>query len=99
MARRKVVLTPMYKYERATPKSPFLGWGKYAVRKTTTVATSPRLLAYRSCIAAALGGKEYPNLEAVQTAFREAAARCAREAASKPTVPKKKLPKGFRHKY
>jgi len=76
MARRKVITTPMFKYERSTPKSPFLGWGKYAVRKATTEATSPRLIKYRSCIAGELGGKKFGSLEEVQKAFREAAHRC-----------------------
>lgn len=76
MARRKVITTPMFKYERSPPKSEYLGWGKYAIRKATTEATSPRLLKYRACIAAALGGKKYANLKEVQEAFRRAAHEC-----------------------
>jgi len=76
MARRKVVVTPMFKYEREAPKTPFLGWGKYAIRKETTVATSPRLLKYRSCIAGFMSGKKFANLKEVQEAFRKAAHEC-----------------------
>ena len=77
MARRKVVLTPMFKYERSTPKTPFLGWGKFAVRKATTVATSPKLLKYRGCIAGGMSGKKFDNLKAVQEAFRSLAHSCS----------------------
>jgi len=76
MARRKVVTVPMFKYERRAPKTPFLGWGRYAIRKATTEATSPRLLKYRECIAGELSGKKFANLKEVQEAFREAAHKC-----------------------
>ena len=76
MARRKVVTTPMFKYARETPKTEFLGWGKYAIRKATTEATSPRLLKYRACIAGKLAGKTFGSLKAVQEAFRAAAHEC-----------------------
>ena len=89
MARRKVITVPMFKYRREAPKSPFLGWGYTAIRKATTEATSPRLLAYRSCIASKLAGRKFANLKEVQEEFRRIAPECAREAASKPTIPKK----------
>ena len=76
MARRKVITVPMFKYARDVPSTPFLGWGKYAIRKATTEATSPRLLKYRSCIASKLKNKKFANLEEVQKAFREAAHHC-----------------------
>jgi len=76
MARKNVITTPMFKYRRKAPSSPFLGWGYVAVRKATTEATSERLLKYRSCIASKLAGKSFSNLKEVQEAFREAAHEC-----------------------
>jgi len=76
MARRKVVVTPMFKYKREAPKSEFLGWGYTAIRKESTEATSPRLLKYRSCVAGQLKGKTFGSLKEVQEAFREAAHKC-----------------------
>jgi len=77
MTRRKVIPTPMFKYEREPPKTPYLGWGKTAIRKVTTVATSPRLLKFRSCIAAEMSGKDFANLKEVQEHFRRTAKECA----------------------
>jgi len=76
MARRKVVVAPMMKIERKSPKGAYLGWGKYQVRKLTTEATSPRLLKYRSCVAGKLAGQKFTDLKAVQEAFKEAAHKC-----------------------
>jgi len=86
MARKAVITATMFKYRRRAPKTPFLGWGYTAVRKARTVATSPRLLSYRACIAGELSGKKFANLKEIQTAFKTAAPRCASEAAKKPTV-------------
>jgi len=88
MARKKVVTVDMMKVRRAAPKSPFLGWGYEQTRKTSTDATSPRLLSYRSCVAGSLAGKEFASLKEVQEAFQEAAGKCKIEAEKKPTVPK-----------
>lgn len=90
MARHNVLVVPMMRYYRSTPKSPFLGWGNWATRKVTTRAMSPRLLAYRACIAAQLGGKKFANLKEVQETFKRVAPECARQAASKPTIKHKK---------
>ena len=90
MARNKVVTATMFMYVRRAPKSEFLGWGYRAIRKASTIATSPRLLKYRSCIAGKLAGKKFDNLKKVQEAFRKAAAECKEEAASYPTIPKGK---------
>jgi hypothetical protein len=76
----------MFKYRRRAPKTPFLGWGYTAIRKARTVATSPRLLSYRGCMAGALVGKKYANLKEIQTAFKTTAPTCAAEAAKKPTI-------------
>lgn len=76
MARRKVVSTEMMTVERATPKKPFLGWGKYATRKLRTRASSPRLLKYRGCVAGELAGKTFADLKGVQEAFASAAHSC-----------------------
>lgn len=73
------VVSEMRKYSRKTPKTPFLGWGKYAVRGKHTYATSPRLLRYRGCIAGALAGKK-GTLKDIQEAFRAAAHACAAKA-------------------
>jgi len=73
MARKRVITATMFRYRRRAPKTPFLGWGYIAVRKARTVATSPRLLAYRSCIAGRLSGKSFANLKEVQEAFKTAA--------------------------
>lgn len=81
MARRNVICTPMFKYRRSAPKTPFLGWGYTAIRKETTEATSPRLLKYRSCVAGAMSGAR-GNLQEIQSRFREAAHRCARGGAA-----------------
>jgi hypothetical protein len=89
MARKNVITATMFKYRRGAPKSPFLGWGYIAVRKARTIASSPKLLSYRSCVAGSLATKKFPSLEAVQTAFREAAHRCKTEVAGKPTIKKK----------
>ncbi len=88
MARKNVITTPMFKYRRSAPKTPFLGWGYVAVRKARTVATSPRLLSYRSCMAGALAGKKFANLKEVQEAFQRQAPECAKAAATKKTIPK-----------
>jgi hypothetical protein len=80
-----VVTATMFKYRRSAPKTPFLGWGYLAIRKSRTTATSPRLLAYRSCMAGSLAGKKYANLKDIQTAFKTTAPTCASEAAKKPT--------------
>jgi len=91
MARRKVIAVEMMKYERATPKTEYLGWGPIAVRKLTTIATSPRLIAYRSCIAremkafkaeAEKAGRKL-TLKDIQLKFKEIAPKCASEAAKK----------------
>jgi len=80
MARRHVVVTPMMKVRRRSPKSPYLGWGHTQTRKVTTEATSPRLLKYRSCIAAKMSGRHFGSLKEVQEAFRAAAHECSRKA-------------------
>lgn len=84
MARRQVITTPMFKYRRSAPKTPFLGWGFTAIRKESTEATSPKLLGYRSCVAGAMSGAS-GTLEAIQTKFREAAHACKAKVASMPT--------------
>ena len=100
MARRKVVTVPMMEVKRNFPKSEFLGWGTRQVRKVTAEAESPRLLAYRTCIARHLKNKTFDNLEAVQKKFKETAPECAKEAAKKKTIWKRgRAPKGFKHKY
>ena len=78
MARHKVVVTEMMKVRRASPKTPFLGWGNTAIRKLTTVASAPGLLKYRGCIQGALVGKKYANLKGVQEAFTAAAKHCSK---------------------
>lgn len=85
MARRNVITTPMFKYRRAAPKTPFLGWGFTAIRKETTEATSPKLLAYRGCVAGAMSGAR-GTLEAIQTKFRESAHACKAKVAGVATV-------------
>jgi len=87
----------MMEYTREAPKTEYLGWGRRAIRKVTTRATSPRLLKYRECIARHLSGKTFANLKAIQEEFRRVAETCAREAACEETTGK--LPKGFTHKY
>lgn len=76
MARHKVVSTEMMRVERKTPKGAYLGWGKYATRKLSTRATSPRLLKYRGCVAGELSGKTFGDLKGVQEAFKSAAHAC-----------------------
>jgi hypothetical protein len=90
MARKNVITATMFKYRRSAPKGEFLGWGYEAVRKARTVATSPRLLSYRSCIAGELSGKKPGTLKGIQEAFKAAAKKCAEQAKTKPTKPKKK---------
>lgn len=89
MARHNVIVTPMFKYKRSAPKTPFLGWGYIAIRKESTEATSPRLLKYRSCMAGALAGKKYSNLKDIQSSFRTQAPTCAKEAAGAKTILKR----------
>jgi len=66
----------MFEYEREAPDTPFLGWGRRAIRKASTKATSPTLLNYRSCIAGKMSGKDYDDLKDVQKSFKEAAHEC-----------------------
>lgn len=66
----------MFEYEREAPDTPYLGWGKRAIRKASTKATSPTLLKYRSCVAGKLSGKDFSNMKEVQEAFRSAAHEC-----------------------
>ncbi len=80
MARTQVVCTPMFKYRRSAPKTEFLGWGFTAIRKESTEATSPRLLAYRSCMAGGMSGVS-GSLKEVQTKFREMAHSCKSKVA------------------
>ncbi len=88
MARRQVICTPMFKYRRSAPKTPFLGWGFTAIRKESTEATSPKLLGYRSCIAGLMGGAS-GNLKDIQEKFRESAHSCKAKVAGMKTVLKK----------
>jgi len=85
MARRKVICTPMFKYRREAPRTPFLGWGFTAIRKESTEASSPKLLAYRSCVAGEMGGKS-GTLKDIQEAFRGAAHTCKAKVAGVKTV-------------
>lgn len=86
MARRNVICTPMFKYYRKAPKTPFLGWGFKAVRKETTEASSPKLLAYRSCVAGEMSGKS-GTLKDIQEAFRATAHSCKAKVAGVATIP------------
>jgi len=79
MTRKNVLVVPIMPYYRSAPKE-FLGWGYIARRKVTTVATSPRLLKYRQCIASKLKGKTFDTLKAVQLEFQKIAPECAKEA-------------------
>lgn len=85
MARRNVICTPMFKYRRAAPKTPFLGWGYTAIRKESTEATSPKLLGYRSCVAGLMSGAS-GNLKDIQEKFRETAHSCKSKVAGLKTV-------------
>jgi hypothetical protein len=87
MASHKYVI-PYFKYWRSEPSGEYLGWGKVAVRKASTEATSPKLLAYRSCMAREMHGKTFKNLKEVQESFKSTAGRCKVEAAKEKTVPK-----------
>lgn len=88
MARRQVICTPMFKYRRSAPATEFLGWGFTAIRKETTEATSPKLLAYRSCVAGSMAGAS-GSLKDIQTKFRESAHSCKAKVAGVPTKRKK----------
>ena len=79
MARKNVITTPMFSYKRKAPKGEFLGWGYTATRKESTVAKSPRLLKFRSCVAGKLKGKKFGSLKEVQEAFRKSAHECKAE--------------------
>lgn len=85
MARRNVICTPMFKYKRSAPKTPFIGWGYTAIRKESTEATSPKLLAYRSCVAGAMSGAS-GTLADIQTRFRESAHSCKSKVSGIKTV-------------
>lgn len=85
MARRMVICTPMFKYRRSAPKTPFLGWGFTAIRKESTEASSPKLLAYRSCVAGAMSGAS-GTLKDIQEKFRETAHSCKSKVAGVKTV-------------
>ena len=85
MARRNVICTPMFKYRRSAPNTPFPGWGFTAIRKDSTETTSPKLLAYRSCVAGEMGGKS-GTLKDIQEAFRGAAHSCKSKVSGIKTV-------------
>ncbi len=87
MARRNVICTPMFKYRRTAPKTEFLGWGFTAIRKETTEATSPKLLAYRSCVAGGMS-RASGSLKVIQEKFRETAHACKAKVAGVKTVKK-----------
>ncbi|MHA1827082.1 MAG: hypothetical protein ACTSX6_00390 [Candidatus Heimdallarchaeaceae archaeon] len=73
----KKIVTPHFKYKRATPAKLDGGvWGAIAVRKATTEAQSSRLLAYRACIASERKGKKYASIGESQRAFAEIAHKC-----------------------
>lgn len=63
-------------------------FGEQQIRMKNTYATSPRLLAYRQCVASQLIGKNFGNLGAVQQAFREAANHCKEQVKDKAKAPK-----------
>lgn len=88
MARRNVITTAMFKYRRSAPKTPFLGWGHIAVRKETTEASSPKLLAYRSCMAGGMSGAS-GTLADVQSKFKSVAGACKAKVAGIATRRKK----------
>lgn len=75
MSRRHVIATPMMKVHRATPKGEFVNWGPIATRKTTTEATSARLIKYRGCVAGKMKGAS-GSLKNIQEKFRDAAHEC-----------------------
>jgi len=47
------------------------------IRSKHTIATSSRLISFRSCVATALAGKSPGNQAAVRTAFAAAAKSCS----------------------
>lgn len=71
MARHKVEVTPMYRYRRDAPKTPFLGWGTWAIRKVTNIVTDPRLIKINACMAREMSGK-HGTLKDIQEHFRAA---------------------------
>jgi len=80
MARRKVVTTTMFRYERDIHKNTGGGiFGRFATRKETTRATSDKLLRYRACIEGKMQGTadKLETLGDVQRAFAIAASLCS----------------------
>jgi len=73
MTRHKVVVTPIMEIKKTIHKD--LGGGKLGLiqrRKMYNTVRNPRLQAILACMAGQLAGKSYPNLKAVQDAFRTA---------------------------
>jgi len=88
--RRSVLALPMMIMVRKTPEKLGGGvWGALAKRfPGKTRAYSPKLLAYRACMQAALAGSKPGSIGAVQKAFKEQAHKCKTEVAGKPTIKK-----------
>jgi len=58
-------------------------FGMLAARKDRAKARSPRLLAFRSCIASRLAGKDYKDLADIQANFIAASVICSHETKGK----------------
>lgn len=75
MARRSVdvIASGMMVVRKRVRKD--LGGGRLGlrqVRRVMNIVTDPRLISINECIASELGGKTFPTLGAVQSAFRTA---------------------------
>jgi hypothetical protein len=93
--RRSVLALPMMVMVRKTPEAGKLDggrWGNLAKRfPGKTRAYSPKLLAYRACIASALSGKHPGTIGKVQSAFTDAAHACKKEVEGRGIKPIKKI--------
>ena len=79
MARKSAVSAVMASQIPVVPTCRKVGCIKQPpyIRSKHTIATSSRLISFRSCVAAAMSGKKPGNQAAVRSAFAAAARTCA----------------------
>ena len=93
MARTSTAVVPLILVRRRrTEKVGDAKWNEFQRRMPTAFATSPKLVAYRACVAEKLTGKKPGSLKAAQEAFAAAAKACKAEVEKRgvPTIKKKR---------
>ncbi|MEM4066122.1 MAG: hypothetical protein QXV17_04595 [Candidatus Micrarchaeaceae archaeon] len=92
MARKQVYIVPFETVIRSpSEKTKGAAFGTTQVRRLSAHAISPRLLAYRACIAKQLRGSHPGSLAGIQQSFASVAKSCAAQARSLPTARKPRM--------